>query len=379
MLATVPARLFFLFSLSAIFSWIVLGARDPLGFGYSPVASYLSFLMLLFITYALIDNLEHLRWTLLAAIASSALASLYVIREWQKYGAERPGSVTGDSNYFAISVVLVFPLAVYLASGKYPKWQRFFCGGSLLVMTVAMMLAQSRGGFLALLAAGAMLIGKSKHWARYSIVVLLLLGSALLLAPVSPWERLVHPDRSDQESTDIRLSYWRTGGRMIEANPFFGVGLGNFKAAMPKYKVEGDVESVGVAHNMYVEIGTELGIPATILLLAFLLSTLHSLSRARKTLANSRKIPEMLKPLQIEFLYDTATGIQAGLVGALVSVMFVSGQTQKLFWLMLFLGLRITSFVPLSAASSAQDAASQPLAPDSSPYSPVAMTPSAHS
>ncbi len=377
MLSTIPARLFCLLAMIAIASWIMVGMRDPNGFGFSPIASYLSFLMLLFVTHTLVDNLERLRWTVLAAIFSGALASLYVIREWQAFGSERPGWVTGDSNYYTISVVLVFPLAVYLLSPKYPRWQRVFCGGCLFLMMTGTMLAQSRGGFLALLAAGAMLISRTKNWLRYAMVVVLLLGSALVLAPVSPLERLMRPTRSDEESTEIRLTYWRASGRMMQANPFFGVGLGNFKAVMPQYKAQGDLEAVGVAHNMYVEIGSELGLPALAILIGFLASTLYNLTRVRKRIAALKSLPEVLSPLRREFLYDTASGIQAGIVGSLVSLMFVSGQTTKLLWLMLFLGLRLTALVPKAAASTVQASAEQPA--EASPYAPAALIPSAHS
>jgi O-antigen ligase len=374
-LSTIPARLFLLFAMIAGSSWIMVGERDPLGFGFSPAASYLSFLMLLFIVYVLVDNSDRLRWTVLAAISSTVVASLYVLREAQK-GSDRPGWVAGDANYFTISVVLVFPLALYLASGKYPLWQRLYCGGSVLIMTAATMLAASRGGFLALLAAGVMLIGRSKNWLRYVIVLVVLLVSAVLLAPVSPWQRLVNPTHSDQEASDIRLNYWRIGGRMIAANPFFGVGLGNFKPVMPTYKTQGDVAVVGVAHNIYVETAAELGLPAAAILLAFLLSTLLSLNRSRKRIAALRKTPE-IKPLQVEFLYDIASGIQAGVAGSLVSLMFASGLNTKLLWLMLFLGLRLASLVPKGVASTAETGAGQQEAAETPPYAHTVLIPSA--
>src|SRR5712692_5430102 len=47
--------------------------------------TYTSFFVLFFITMAVVDTLSRLRWLLLTTSASLALASLYVLRDWQTF------------------------------------------------------------------------------------------------------------------------------------------------------------------------------------------------------------------------------------------------------------------------------------------------------
>src|SRR5712691_6951625 len=59
--------------------------RLPGAFELSPLLSYISFLLLFFVTLTVVDSLGRLRWVLLVAVGSVAFASIYVIREWEKY------------------------------------------------------------------------------------------------------------------------------------------------------------------------------------------------------------------------------------------------------------------------------------------------------
>jgi len=149
--ATWQARFFVAFALLVIGLFLAYG--DPLlPVEISPLMSFASFLVFLFVTLTLVDSLHRLRWVLLMAVGSVAYASLHVLREWQKYGdmaaGYRPGWVTGDPNYYSISALLCVPLAIYLLRTGQPAWERWFCIGSIVVTVLGLTLAASRGGFL---------------------------------------------------------------------------------------------------------------------------------------------------------------------------------------------------------------------------------------
>ncbi len=80
---TWQARWFATFLLLANVSFWTKGA--PFSWGANPLISHTSFLLLFFITLAIVDSVRRLRWTLIVAVGSVAWASLYLIREWQKY------------------------------------------------------------------------------------------------------------------------------------------------------------------------------------------------------------------------------------------------------------------------------------------------------
>ncbi len=328
--ASWQARLFVVFYLLAALSFFTTSL--PTDFRFSPFLSYTSFVGLFFITVTVVDSVNRFRWVLLVAIGSVAFAALYVLREWQKfhtvYRNFRPGWVVGDPNYFTVSALVVIPLAFYLLIERRPLWERAFCLGSLIVALLAVMVAASRGGFVGLLAAFAFVIWHSRQRAQNVVLTAMLLIPISLLAPASPIRRFVRPVPGDTEATQNRLVVWAAGLRMIADHPLSGIGLGKFKPSVSEYEESGeDVESV--AHNAYIDVAAEMGLPGLLTFLGVLWFSLRSL---RQT---SRWAAEHGPPV----LQQGTLGLQAGLVGSSVSILFVSGQFQKLLWLAVFLSM----------------------------------------
>jgi O-antigen ligase len=322
------ARLFFLlWILAAVSNFTKTLSSAPLS---DPFLSYTSFLFLLFVTVSVVDSLRRLHNVLLVAIGSVAFASLYVIREWQKYHGLyadfRPGWVVGDPNYFTISALLCLPLAFYLMLRAQWRWERWFCLGCLLVTLLAVTLAASRGGFLGLVAGFLFVVWRSRRRLRNLALIGALLIPLSLLWPASPLQRLLHPTHSDVEAGDSRLVAWKAGLHMIRDYPVTGVGLGNFKPMMVRYTPAG--ESVdSVAHNSYIEIAAELGLPILLVFLTMLYFSFRTLGRVRRAALRSGAV----------LLGQAALGLQAGLLGYAVAAFFLSAEYQKLFWLVIFL------------------------------------------
>src|SRR5256712_13698545 len=158
--ATWQARFFVAFARLVIGLFLAYG--DPLlPVEISPLMSFASFLVFLFVTLTLVDSLHRLRWGLLMAVGRCPYSSVHVLREWQKYGdmaaGYRPGWVTGDPNYYSISALLCVPLAIYLLRTEQPRWERWFCIGSIVGTGLGLTFAASRGGFVGL--AGGGLLG----------------------------------------------------------------------------------------------------------------------------------------------------------------------------------------------------------------------------
>jgi putative inorganic carbon (HCO3(-)) transporter len=317
--------------------------------------SFVSFLMLFFVTTIVVDSVDRLRWTLLTAIGSVTLASLYVLREWLKYhdvfSDLRPGWVTGDPNYFTVSALACLPLAVCLIRKGQPTWERWFCVGSAALSLMAVTLAASRGGFIGLVAAAVFLLWRSRHLGFRGVVGIALLVLLSFLSPVSPVERLLSPTSSDQDAADSRLIVWKGALRIIATHPIFGIGLGNFKEAVSAYEDPGrTVESL--AHNSYLEIAAELGIPGLLVFLCMLLATLRSLERVRNT---TRKAGPIL-------ISQAAIGIQASLLGSAVAIFFVTAYLQKLLWLMMFVSLCLPALARQADLETSMQSTSRPRA-----------------
>ncbi|PYT72422.1 MAG: hypothetical protein DMG39_09940 [Acidobacteria bacterium] len=325
------ARFFLVLFSIATLSFFTLSKTE--GLTFSPMFTYVSYVLAFFTTMSVVNSYKRLHRALLAAIAGAALASLYVIREFQASGGTnlRPGYVAGDSNYFAICTVLVIPIAVYFAKMNTARLQRWFCGVSLVLMLLGFTLASSRGGLIGLCVAILYMIVFSGRSRRAAILTTVLLLPMMLLSPASPLSRMLHPGYGDFLGAQVRRDFLRAGLDMVRNHPVTGVGLGNFTAQ--SFTISREVEGKhGVACNTFLEIAAELGIPGFLAYCAILAGALSSAGKLR---AEGKRLND-------DFLRYAGQGMQAGLLGFSAGAMFLSAEYQKPFWII----VALTAAVP---------------------------------
>jgi len=317
----------------------------------SAIIIYTSSFFLFIITVSLVDTLDRLRWTALAFIGSYGFASLYVIREWQVgrliWANFRPGWIVGDANFFSTAAVIPVALAFYLAQSKGPRFQKAYCWGCMLLTVIAIILGASRGGFLGLAVASILVIWRMRHRGRNLALAAVLIIPLSVVLPVSPLHRLLRTGSSGVGSEQFHLQAWSAGLAMIESHPFFGVGVGNFKPLMPQYAPPGTHVDT-LAHNMFIEVAAELGLPALLLFLGVFYFSYRTLGNLRK---------RQSAPLLVR---QVATAMQPGLIGFAVAGSFVSAEYQKTTW---FAFALMASLVPLGRlrASVVPDRLESPL------------------
>ncbi len=331
-------------------SYVLMG--PPMPWSWNHGATFTSYLLLFFLTLILVDSLRRLRWVLLVALAAIGFASLHVCREWQIYHTIypgfRPGIVDNDPNYFTATALLCLPLAFYFMQGKRPKWERLFCLGCMVVTLAAVSLAASRGGLLGIGVAFLYVAIRSGRPVRNLVLAGALLLPITFFMPASPWDRLLHPSGSDVKSTDTRMAVWMGGWRMIKAHPIIGVGLDRFMWELGKYVTpdefpEGNI-AIHIAHNSYIEFASEMGLLGLLPFLAILVGTLQTLEQVRRRMKNHSG----------HMLHQTALGLQGGMLGFIVTIFFVSGQFEKLFWLFVFVAMCIPALVDAELAAEAE-------------------------
>jgi O-antigen ligase len=348
-LATPQSRSFLAFFVLVLLSYLLhaptpVTTRSALVTNVSHVAFFVT-------TLVVVSSLERLRRVLLVAIASMALASLYVLRDWQGgsavYGTGyRPGYVTGDPNFYAASAVLCLPLAFGWVLERRPAWERLFCLGCVLVGLAGSMVAASRGGFVGLVAATAFMIWHAPRRARNFTLMAGTLLVFLAVSPTSPLQRLMNPRQGDEDATEARLQIWTVAMTMVKEHPLTGVGIGNFKASVAAYgDLPADLQLA--AHNGYLDVAAEMGVPGLLALVLTIYWSCRGLGRVR------RQARQQGPPL----LHQTALGMQAGLIGFAVALMFVSGLFLKVFWLMVFLSMCVPRLRPAERFESRREAA----------------------
>jgi O-antigen ligase len=326
--SSTQAKAFGLYVAIAVFSYIF--TAEQIDF-IDLVGVFLSQFLFFITVMILVDTRERLETTVFVATASVGVVSLYLIREWVgnvgAYGVSyRPGWVAGDPNMFAASALIALPMMLCPILHAPRPWQRAGAMGCMAVTLIAFLLAASRGGFIGL---ACMFLWHLHDWRRRAIAVVVCAAIVCLcfLAPHSPLDRLLKPDDSDKESSNIRLQLWSVSGKIFADHPVFGVGLYNFPKYMHKYLPPGvDLDFI-VPHNTYLEAAVELGAIGLLVFLSVIGFSLRSLARMRRAAIAAKDAYYTL----------LSTSIGSGIVGFGAAVMFLSAKHAKVFWFAVFL------------------------------------------
>ena len=230
-----------------------------------------------------------------------------------------PGGLLEDNNDFALALVMNVPLLFYLGQAESKLWVRTGMKVAVALTLIAILLTHSRGGFLAAVATLLAMAWRSGKLLQ-AFGTLALLGACFaLFAPRHVIERLSTLQQGGQESSaGARLRAWRIAGRMIEANPVFGVGIRNFQVHWTRhaYGIPGAVGGFAyVAHNSYLQIWAEGGTIAFALFLLLIGSVFVTCRRIR-LLARAR--PDLDWALHYARMFEATT------VGFMVGAFFLN-------------------------------------------------------
>ncbi len=191
----------------------------------------------------------------------------------------RVTSLFSNPNILAVYLLLYFPFslrATFLPQNK-GRW-RFFYTITTIFGALCILLTWSRGAWLGLFLQVVLFCVFHKRGARVAFHTLLPVAPlAIPLLPHSLLARLFSIGDMHESSNLYRLHTWRGTCRMLWEHPFgIGVGESAWRAVYPHYAVSG-TKTVMHAHNVFLQMGVELGVVG---LFAFLLLLGVSLWRA---------------------------------------------------------------------------------------------------
>jgi putative inorganic carbon (HCO3(-)) transporter len=199
-----------------------------------------------------------------------------------------------NPNVMAGSLVLVFPLAAAFfifpdlpanLAGDRPglaRLARLLAGGAAALMLVVLVLTQSRSAWLAGIVSLALLASLRWRWGWVVAAGMLLCG-ALLVGRVGLagfGEALV--SASTPGSLADRVQVWQRAIYMIQDFPFTGIGMGTYSRVADRLYpfltfAPGSVEH---AHNIFLQVAVDLGLPGLVAWLAVLLMGVYCASLA---------------------------------------------------------------------------------------------------
>ena len=242
---------------------------------------------------------------------------------YENWGLIGAGGYFSNSGEFAIQMLIFgtlsmsFVLALRNKWGRYKKIFFYFMPFSAF-MTV--MGASSRGAQLALAAIAVLVFVRIRGSVKGLIVLMMLIFTLLSFLSEEQIQRF--SDIGDDRTSLQRIAYWKYGFRIMNENPFTGIGYYNWYHYIIVHKPEELGIGIEEPHNIFVKVGVELGYPG---LLCYLMLIFHVFKINSGTRCNA-------KNLNNYFYQYISYGLDAGLVGFIVAGLFVSVTYYPFFW-----------------------------------------------
>jgi probable O-glycosylation ligase (exosortase A-associated) len=228
------------------------------------------------------------------------------------------GSVTnsvflGDGNDFALSVNVCLPLCLFLMMEAPRKLARIFWALVVLLMVMAIVATQSRGGTIALVVVGIYFWAKSRRKALTAAMAVCAVSLVLYAAPEGYFERMRTSTDTEEGSAQARITAWKASQKMALENPLLGVGAGNFGSGFGR--LEGGRWMT--AHSIYFLLLGELGVPGLVWLVSLICFNLVANSRLQRDI-RKHKSPQAMT------MGNLLTSTSAALVGFAIAGAFLS-------------------------------------------------------
>ncbi|WP_324730068.1 O-antigen ligase family protein [Pseudomonas chlororaphis] len=305
-------------------------------------------LVLFFVTLLIGREVNLLMLCRLLALSVAATCVIALFSAKYQVGGRAIGLLQ-DANYFALLIAMAVPPAILLALRERHWPLRLFWAGVTLTLMAGMTKTDSRSGLLVVLftiAIGAWhyrsrlqrLRPKHLGFVMFAVAIVVPLGIAALpadyVARIQSLSLLKSGAHSADTSLGRRTSYLVVGGQMIRENPLLGSGLGTFPIHYAQTGfASGFSENMNEpdlyrrAHNTYLELFSELGIPGGLSFVALLLMGLRNFERARVAWLGKGRQDQA----------DIATHLGLSLLALAVFLLFLSAPNHKYLWIFLAL------------------------------------------
>ncbi|MBC3209382.1 O-antigen ligase family protein [Pseudomonas sp. SWRI111] len=323
-------------------------ASDNLGMSQTHLRE-LSVGLILFVITLLVGrelNLDLFARLVTLSVSATCAMAMFSSR-FQDKG--RAAGLLEDPNAFALLIAFAVPLGLLLVIRSPNLLHRLFWAACCLLLLGGMTKTESRSGLVVLalsLAIGVWHYRQQLTHIRPRHFGFAMLGAAIILplaiyampagylARIQSLSILSAGAKAQDASLGRRASYIVVGSQIIREHPLLGSGPGTFplhyattgyaKAFSANRKI-GDLYRR--AHNTYLEIFSELGIPAGLLFVGLLGQGFFNLIRARSAWLQRREWQQA----------DLITHLGMSFLSLTLFLMFLSAPNLKYLWIMLAL------------------------------------------
>ena len=267
--------------------------------------------------------------------------------------AETP-RITGpvdDPNFFAMELLIALPLAFYIGLMNHKRLVKVICAAICLFILTAIGFTYSRGAFIAIAVVTGLIVVERKVGPQRVIVALLIAVPIFLtLAPAGLFNRississLLTPSVGIQTDSSFRgrTSEISVSLLMFSDYPVLGVGFENYEAYYLEYSPQVGLDNrleERQAHSLYFEILAEQGIVGFMVFLMMLAMVYNGLFRARRLLFRINRAE----------IVPRVTAVQFGLTAYLIASLFLHGDYERYFYLIVAMAAACSAFAEYQA------------------------------
>lgn len=303
-------KLLFFLVLAALLS--VIFASDP-GVAWTRFTEYLKVVLMFVVMINVVRTKVRLKALLILCLIASIFFSVAAVNDYRlgnlTVGGVRVQGIVGgmfqNPNDLALHLVTMVPLAAALFLSTRNIFTKLLYAATAITLVAGIVVTFSRGGFLGLAVTLMVFFAKVTRGSKvvFGAVILVVALAIVMLAPGGYGGRI--SNLSDMSATNRQDDLKRSVYLTIR-HPIFGLGMDNFQL----------YSNHGLAtHNAYTQVSVELGIFAAVCYVLFIIVSLKSTRRIQKE-------TETTKPKPWEYYF--AIGIQASLIGYMVSSFFAS-------------------------------------------------------
>lgn len=306
-------NLLLLFCLTAVAS--IPLAINP-GEAYGVFAEYIRPVIIFIVIINVVRTESRLKKLIWLSLAVSIMVGVGVINDFRlgNFADNRVwgsnNNLFGNPNDIALHLVTMVPFAVALLFATRRIIPKILYAMCAFLMVIATVVTFSRGGFLGLVGAGAVLAWKLGRRSRLAmIMVVFLFVGVFAFAPGGYSSRLgsIFDASKDASGSSSARQYLLT--RSIEvalSHPVFGIGMGNFHTVSIHEQV---------SHNAYTQVASEMGFAALLLYVLFVVAPLRRLRSIER---------ETFVAHHHSRFYYLAIGAQASLVAYMIASFFAA-------------------------------------------------------
>lgn len=251
-------------------------------------------------------------------------------------GADLVGTAgqMGDENDFALAMNVALPISFFL--GREAKgWRKWFFSSASVLFVLGNIVSESRGGFLGMVAVGAVCWVYSRHKLRAILAIVFLATLAWSFAPSEFKQEIsgIGVESADEGTGKDRIELWKVAWRAYLDNPILGVGQGNIPLVMEKYQFDAAGESYWkrglwgrAIHSVYFTLLPELGLVGLILVGLMFKDLVLKYKKTKKMCSqysNSKQINE---------IENMNIALMASIFGFMVTGIFLSAFYYPEFW-----------------------------------------------